>query len=336
MAADGPWPAIVAHADWSTDPRKRWVARAVRRGDGRYLAHAPEPVGPLEALFDRLRRDAPPDGSLFLGFDFPIGLPRTYAQRAAIADFRAVLPSLGDGPWTDMFRVAEAAGEIALGRPFYPARAARRGTVSRRHLIEGLGLDGPGDLLRACDHGHGARGPACPLFWTLGPQQVGKAAIVGWRDLLIPGLAAGHDLAIWPFDGDLATLLSRRAIVVAETYPAELYAHLGLRASGTALGKRQRAVRAAQAPRLLERLGSLGATPSVPLRQALADGFGALPDGEDPFDATVGMIGMLNVVRGHRGAVVPEDPVVRAVEGWILGQAAPVAQPSAPTTGALP
>lgn len=33
-----------------------------------------------------------------------------------------------------------------------------------------------------------ARRAACPLFWTLGGNQAGKAAIAGWRDILQPAL----------------------------------------------------------------------------------------------------------------------------------------------------
>ena len=46
------------------------------------------------------------------------------------------------------------------------------------------------------------------MFWTLGGNQVGKAMIVGWRDLLAPARRAGGDVAIWPFDGALAELMS--------------------------------------------------------------------------------------------------------------------------------
>jgi hypothetical protein len=321
MAARVRWPAVVAHADWSVDPRKRWVARAVHEGKGRYHTHAPEPVGELSAFLERLRRDASRDGAVFLGFDFPLGLPRAYARRAGITGFRRAFAELGQGAWHAFFRVAERPEEIALSRPFYPLKARPRGAASRRHLPAGLGLDGWQDLMRACDPGHSGRGAACALFWTLGPQQVGKAAIVGWRDLLIPALRTGLDLAIWPFDGDLEELLAERDAVVAETYPAELYAHLGLRGSGAALHKRRQAARAAHGPRLLARIHGLGATADPALAHALADGFGPAPDGEDPFDSAVGMIGMVNVVRGGRPASVPEDPAVRAIEGWILGQA---------------
>lgn len=37
-------PDLVAHADWSKDPNKRWMAIAVRQQDGIYEAQALEEV----------------------------------------------------------------------------------------------------------------------------------------------------------------------------------------------------------------------------------------------------------------------------------------------------
>jgi len=36
----------------------------------------------------------------------------------------------------------------------------------------------------------------------------------------------------------------------------------------------------------------------------------------------VGLLGMLNVVLGRRPSGEPDDPLVRRLEGWILGQTA--------------
>ena len=46
---------------------------------------------------------------------------------------------------------------------------------------------------------------------------------------------------------------------------------------------------------------------------------GSEPGADDPFDAVVGLFGLLNVVRGARASGEPDDPVVRRIEGWILG-----------------
>ncbi len=81
------------------------------------------------------------------------------------------------------------------------------------------------------------------MFWTLGAKQVGKAAICGWRELLAPALRR-NEISLWPFEGDLTELLKEARIVVAETYPAETYSHLGIPAG---FGKRRQEGRSQQA-----------------------------------------------------------------------------------------
>jgi hypothetical protein len=79
------------------------------------------------------------------------------------------------------------------------------------------------DLRRKCELASGARRAACPLFWTLGANQVGRAATIGWRDLLSPALNNIPNVKLWPFDGSLADLLKPGNTVIVETYPAEYY-----------------------------------------------------------------------------------------------------------------
>jgi hypothetical protein len=52
----------------------------------------------------------------------------------------------------------------------------------------------------------------------------------------------------------------------------------------------------------------------------LRDGFGGGSDGEDRFDAVMGVLGMIAVVRGELEVGIPEGDGVRRVEGWILGR----------------
>ena len=73
------------------------------------------------------------------------------------------------------------------------------------------------------------------LFFTLGGAQVGAGAIVGWRDVIQPALS---EVKLWPFDGDLVTLLATPGVTVAEIYPAEAYSHLGV-SIGTGTGKHE-------------------------------------------------------------------------------------------------
>src|SRR5579871_3055492 len=76
---------IAAHADWSVDPRKRWVAIA-RYETAVWRLAAPAPVGDVPTFLARLRAKAA-GGAVALGADLPIGLPRAYAARLAERDF---------------------------------------------------------------------------------------------------------------------------------------------------------------------------------------------------------------------------------------------------------
>jgi hypothetical protein len=113
-------------------------------------------------------------------------------------------------------------------------------------------------------------------------------------------------------------------VVVAETYPAEFYSHLGIAfphaGPGSKSGKRQPASRAINAPALLARASRLGVQLDPRLRAEILDGFCATGDGEDRFDAAIGLFGMLNLLHGDLQAGEPSQEAIRRVEGWILGQ----------------
>lgn len=81
-------PRLVLAADWSVSARKRWMARAVRDEKGRYWVHKPEPVGPVDRLIPDLQADLPAGETALVGFDFPMGLPRAYAEKAGIEVWR--------------------------------------------------------------------------------------------------------------------------------------------------------------------------------------------------------------------------------------------------------
>jgi hypothetical protein len=315
-------PELVAHADWSTDPRKRWMASASLGGGSRYLAREAVPVPDPGDLLDQLREPLPQDATVLLGFDFPIGIPRWYAHAAGVRCFRSWLPELGTGRWSGFYDVAERPEEISLRRPFYPRRP---GGTSVPQLLEALGAEDRSQILRRCDRAHAGRPAASALFWTLGGKQVGKAALSGWRELLAPAASAdAKSLGIWPFDGSLAHLVGSRQTVVAEAYPAEFYGHLGVcfppARAGRRSGKRVQADRAANARVLLQGAREMGVDLTDTLCREIEDGFGNRADGEDRFDAVVGLLGMLNVLLGRRPSGEPEDEAVRSVEGWILGQ----------------
>ena len=90
-------PQVIAHADWGSDPRKRWLARAVRQPNGSYLAMASELVGDAHTLMARLVEQAGSQGGVMLGVDLPLGLPLAYAQQVGVTNFATLLPQLGQG-----------------------------------------------------------------------------------------------------------------------------------------------------------------------------------------------------------------------------------------------
>ena len=319
-------PEIVAHADWSANPPGRQIAIA-RRSGPRYAASAVRPVGALSDLFPALLAEAGPSGTTLLGVDFPIGLPQAYAVMADITDFRIALTKFGRGRWRTFYEPAATSAEIALTRPFYPARPGPKGSVRRDDLPTALGLDSYDVLHRLCDRGHPDRSAAAVLFWTLGGNQVGKAAISGWRDLIAPALRVPKGrrapLRLWPFDGPLERLLEQPGIVVAETYPGEIYSHFCMEIAAPSRSKRRQDDRRSEASVLTNMAMHLEIDLADSLSAMIEDGFGNRGDGDDRFDATVGLFGMINVLRGHRASGDPPDHTRRTVEGWILGQTNP-------------
>ncbi len=220
-------PRIVAHADWSVDPRKRWVAIARRDGEGWWLA-APVPVGEVATFLERLCEMAAGE-AVALGVDLPLGLPRAYAANLAERDFPHFLASMVTRP--AFFQVCATLAELTPDQPFYPARGVR-GMTRAAHALA-LGLAGSADLSRACDRATAQRPAGAPLFWTLGANQSGKAAIAAWQHMILPALATGDLVRLWPFAGAYRDLLAPGRVALAETYPAEALRHLGIVLKGS-------------------------------------------------------------------------------------------------------
>jgi hypothetical protein len=305
--------SLAAHADWSVDARKRWVAVAHRDGPGWRLT-APEPVGEVGNFLSRLRAAAN-GGAVALGLDLPLGIPRAYAAGRQEAGFLDFLHQTLN--WPDFFRVCASIDEIGAERPFYPARGLAG--MTRAAHAAALGLSGGASLSRACDRATAERPAGAPLFWTLGANQTGKAAIAAWTGMILPALIAGDDIRLWPFAGPFRSLLAPGAVAVAETYPAEALRHLGIRLRGS---KRRQADRAAVGPALLAAIERLAGRPDVALVNSVEAGFGADAAGEDRFDCTLGLLCVLNVLAANRPDTAPDDPWIMRWEGWVLGQTA--------------
>ena len=311
-------PALIAHADWSKEPNKRWCSVANLGDDGKYRAMAPELVGDVSTFFERLLHRAN-GGGVFAGFDFPIGLPVAYAKRARINNFHEGLKSFGYGRWKNFYIPASSDTEISTTRPFYPEGKTKGKKKAR--LAENLRVANTTNLLRRCEVGHANRPNAEILFWLVGPRQVGRAAISGWEKLISPALKWDTPPVIWPFDGSLTDLLHRHEFVIAETYPREFYSHLNLSVGTSGYRKSSRDARINDAQALYDwaKKRKRNVCLDQPLQETINDGFGSDKSGEDRLDAVVGLFGMIDVVTGEISENVPSDPDIHNVEGWILG-----------------
>ena len=172
-----------------------------------------------------------------------------------------------------------------------------RRAVTADHLAAALGLDSYDVLHRLCDRGHSNRSAAAVLFWTLGGNQVGKAAISGWRDVIAPALRGlsgwRAPVRLWPFDGPMERLLERPGIVVAETYPGEIYSYFrGNRRAAPRRSKRRQDDRRSAAPVLVDAARHLDIDLADSLRDMIVEGFGSHRGG--------GLFGLINTLRGYR------------------------------------
>lgn len=309
-------PNLIVHADWGSHSAKRWMAKAELVGTT-YQVKPPERVGDLANYLQRMKSMTVSGGSILLGFDFPIGLPYAYAQQAEIENFLDWLPQLGHGKWREFYRVAETTDQISIYRPFYPYRP---GGTTRQQLLEKLGFQSIDVLRRECEKSPPLMRPAAPLFWTLGPQQVGKAALNGWEKLIIPGLKdRTHDIVIWPFSGKMPELIQPGRIIITETYPA-LYLHqLQLVNLNRRFSKRRQIDRVEAAKRLIQfaKVNSIEIHPK--LKSQLQGGFGSGDNGDDLFDAVVGIFGMLQFFIRKVHLPEPSNTIQTQIEGWILG-----------------
>jgi hypothetical protein len=295
----------------------------VARADGAgWRLELPRPVGDPAAFLDVLRAEAS-GGPVALGVDLPVGVPRAYAAQRPEPGFLHFLETIRD--WPDFFRVCETLTELRPDRPFYPARGIKG--MTRASHAAALVLGGASGLSRACDRATAERPAGAPLFWTLGANQSGKAAIAAWRDMLLPALALRSGVRIWPFEGPFRALLEPGSVAIAETYPAEALRHLGIKLRGS---KRRQSDRAAVAQPLLAAMAWLDVTPTPALVEAVTAGLGSDPAGEDRFDCLLGVLCVINVLAGHRPDNTPADPWLTTWEGWVLGQTALPALGSGP------
>ena len=310
---DRPLADVLVHADWSVSPKKRWVARAAWASG--WTVTTVELVGPASAFVAGLL-NAAATRRVVAGFDFPIGLPTTYGEKTGEPDFPAFLRGVGAGRWSRFANIARSADEISIEQPFYPAGST--GGVTQAALIRGHGESHFDDLRRQCERATSKRRAACPIFWTLGGNQVGRGALSGWVEVVKPAQAGGA--YVWPFDGNLQDLTGPPGLVIAETYPAEAYGHVGVRFAQSE-SKTSQAQRRSKANAIFGWADRSAVELSEPVHALINDGFGNGKSGEDQFDALMGLLGMIEVADRRRPASGPSRAIDRW-EGWIFGQQA--------------
>lgn len=302
-----PLPDLVVAADWGAGWEKRWMARAVREKDSTsYTLSHPVPVGDSSKFLERVRLRLPEGGTALVGFDFPIGLPGTYAKRRFNGlGFREILKKLKAD---EDFAFFQPTDTPCLATPFGPESAKKGTAFGLATLAEKLGLQ-EREILRECDW----RSKANSLFFTLGARQVGRAAADGWQKVIELAL---DEVSLWPFDGPLADLLARPGVVMAEIYPALFFGSV-VKGAGKEKGEpRTRVFRD-----LLEKARADGLdialTPSA--QEWVEAGFAS----SDDFDPMLSVVGMLRHLRTESSLEPPDVPQVREVEGWILGPPRP-------------
>lgn len=208
-------PGFFVSADWSKNSNKRAVH--VADVTNRRIWWEDRPDWTLESLLD-FSRGLRSGGPVLVGLDMVFGLPAGYwAEALKVARWRessSFLDWLGRlDPASSVFKRAWSAEDWSVNRPFFNVPKGKGGLHSVTSQV-------PGGMLRPIDKATGAK----PMFAVSGiPGTVGSGTRDLWMEL-IPLLKEDRDFAVWPFEGELETLLERRSIVLAESYPGLAYA----------------------------------------------------------------------------------------------------------------
>lgn len=299
----GAWTAILC-ADWSKDRRKREVY-AASPGERRVWRADPPASGwdVAEVLNAAARIRGCRRGPALIGFDAPIGVPRSFLEATGSRSFLGWLQHRRS---PDAFELCRSAGEWSARQPFFHVPKGRGSKQAFYARMRHLGVE----PVRAIDRQANAKSP----FIAAGiPGSVGSSVIDLWRDLS----RCRRRVAIWPFDGPLEGLRRERRPVVVEIYPRVAYA-LALSESPShqrtrlAVAKTRSDVRAAYLAQMLAAEGWMRRL-GVDTRNVEE-----AKDSEDAFDALVAAAGLLRCVL-ERTRLSDDRFEDRLSEGGILG-----------------
>ena len=213
-----PMVSYFVSADWSkrsdkrsvyvADVRKRRIVKGAQSGTS-------WDVGALLDLADQLSGDGP----VLIGVDVVLGVPEGY-WRLVLDEWRPHMPET----FVDWLRSLDRSGvffertvvdpaEWRVERPWFKVAKGDGGLTSFTNKVEG-------GMRRRID----AATRANPVFAVAGiPGTVGSGTRDFWKEL-VPHLCGDKGFSVWPFEGDLTSLLVGHGVVLCETYPALAYA----------------------------------------------------------------------------------------------------------------
>ena len=203
-------------ADWSADPRKRSVYLA--RVEDRVVHRLNTPVWTVAGVIAEAERYAR-EGQVMLSFDAPLGVPRSYLGAVGAATPAAPADFIGLLAWavhTQSFFDVCADHNWSVMRPFVHIRGGDGSRAGIFNAMRALNVE-PLRLIETLCGGNS-------VFIKSGiPGSVGSAACDIWQ-ALGSLITADRGFRVWPFEGDLARLLVRGSVAIAEIYPRAAYA----------------------------------------------------------------------------------------------------------------
>jgi len=203
-------------ADWGKKPNKRAVWISDRNNRRIYKAETSSNWNLSELL--KRAYSLSNKGPVLIGIDVVLGVPASY--------WRLVQQAYGFNPpqtfvqWLAMieqtggfFDTVTDPQKWSVSQPWFQVMKGPGGRTSFTNKVDD-------NMLRKIDHATGAK----PVFAVSGiPGTVGSGTRELWKELA-PLMQGIREFAIWPFEGDLESLLTTNRIVLCETYPALAYA----------------------------------------------------------------------------------------------------------------
>lgn len=305
-------PTTILCADWSKSANKRAVWSATTAG-ARAVRRMFRPAWTLPSLLDEAALLSTA-GPVLVVLDVPLGVPVGYG--VALVEHAGLDPStsfLELIAWTQTapryFDPVAHTRDWTVRRPFFavPAGAGEKTAFDVRAADVGVK-----SLLRHIDDLTAAKS----VFVTSGiPGSVGSAACDIWMSLRTL-LQRPRAFAVWPFEGQLDTLMDTHPVVVAEVYPRAAYATALL--DGT-IAQRPRLKVAktdpAQRHAAIEQLVTMSWVRTCNVR---LEDLSYARDNEDDFDACITAAALLRCAVENLSFSARLDDSAR-LEGGILG-----------------